>query len=180
MKFQKFTIRDIVFIAIMAALLLVCSAVSMPLMSTTLFGLKNMATAIFYGLFGTLTIMKVRKPGTMTLLGVLNAAVLAMMSPIMFLTNAVSALLAELVALLLFKSYENPKAIVASACLMIPFSLPFTAVFTVVLNDVSFAQVLSGSWLALLCCIGTVVLSFLGGFLGRKIGAELQKAGKLS
>lgn len=178
-KLERFAVKDIVFLAIMAALLFLCSAVAMPLMTITLFGLRNLATAIFYGLFATIALMKVRKPGAMSLLGFFNAAILIMMSPVMFVTTASSAILAEIVSIALFKTYENNKAVTASACLMMPFSLPFTAVFSVIMNGVSFAEVLNFSWLVCLTCVGTIVLSFLGGFLGRKIGKELKKAGKL-
>ncbi|MGI6161984.1 MAG: hypothetical protein ACOYJD_08125 [Christensenellales bacterium] len=179
MKFERFTIRDISFLAIMAALLFICSAVAMPLMSITLFGLRNMAMAIFYGLFATMALMRVRKIGAMSLLGFFNAAILLMMSPVMFVTMTVSAIFAEIIALVLFRSYQTEKAILTAACLMVPLSLPFTAVFSMIMNDVAFSDVVQGSWLVLFICLGTVLLSFTGGFIGRKIGKELRKAGKL-
>lgn len=179
MKLIRFTIKDIVFLAIMAALLFVCSVVAMPLMSITLFGLRNMVTAIFYGAFATLALMKVRKPGALTLLGFFNSAILLMMSPVMFVTNIVSAFVAECIALIIFKNYDNSKAICTAAALMIPVSLPFTAVFSVIMNGVSFADVIGNSWLVILTCLGTVILSVLGAVIGKKIGAELTKAGKL-
>lgn len=179
MKLQPFKIKDIVFLAIMAALLFLCSAVAMPLMSISLFGLRNMATAIFYGIFATLALMKVRKPGALTLLGFFNSVILLMMSPVMFVTNTVSAFLSEVIALGLFKTYENNRAVSVAACLMIPMTLPFTALFSVIMNGVTFAEVIGGSWFVILTCLGTVALSALGGFIGNRIGRELQKAGKL-
>lgn len=181
MKFEleKFAVKDIVFLAVMAALLFICSAVAMPLMTITLFGLRNLATSIFFGVFGTIAIMKVRKPGAMSILGFLNGAILVLMSPVMFVTTTVSAILGELISLAIFKSYDNDKAIMASACLMMPLSLPFTAVFSVIMNGVSFGEVIGFSGFVFLTCLGTVALSFLGGFIGRKIGNELKKAGKL-
>ncbi len=179
MKLQKFKIKDIVFLAIMAALLFVCSAVAMPLMSISLFGLRNMATAVFYGVFVTLALMKVRKPGALTLLGFFNSVILLMMSPVMFVTNTVSALITELVTLLLFKSYDGNKAIYTAASLMIPMTLPFTALFSVIMNGVSLSSVIGDSWFVILTCLGTILLSVLGAFIGSKIGKELEKAGKL-
>ncbi len=179
MQLQRFKVKDIVFLAIMAALLFVCSAVALPLMSITLFGLRNMATAIFFGAFIALALMKVRKPGALALLGFFNSAILLMMSPVMFVTNTVSALIAELIALLIFKGYGDDRAIYAAAALMIPISLPFTALFSVIINGVSFSQVIGSSWFVVLTCLGTVLLSILGAFVGGKIGKELKKAGKL-
>jgi hypothetical protein len=179
MKLQKFKIKDIVFLAIMAALLFLCSAVAMPLMSISLFGLRNMATAVFYGAFVTLALMKVRKPGALTLLGFFNSVILLMMSPVMFITNTVSAFITELIALTIFKSYEGNRAIYLAASLMIPVTLPFTAVFSVIMNGVSFSQVIGDSLFVILTCLGTVLLSILGAFIGSKIGKELKKAGKI-
>lgn len=179
MKLQRFAIGDIVFLAIMAALLFLCSAVAMPVMSISLFGLRNMVMAIFYGAFITLALMKVSKPGALALLGFFNAAILVMMSPVMFVTNALSALVAELITLLIFQSYDSPKAIAAAATLMIPITLPFTALFSVIINGVPLRHVIGGSWFVILTCVGTILLSLLGALIGGQIGKELKKAGKL-
>ena len=108
-KLQKFTIKDIVFLAIMAALLFLCTGLAMPLMAINIFGLRNMATAIFYGIFGVLALMKVPKPGALTLLGLFNAAILLMMSPAMFAATAASAFLAEAIALAIYKNYDDER-----------------------------------------------------------------------
>jgi hypothetical protein len=179
MKLQRFKIKDIVFLAIMAALLFLSSAVAMPLMTITLFGLRNMATAIFYGVFVTLALMKVRKPGALTLMGFFNAVILLMMSPVMFVTNSVSALIAEMIALLIFKNYEDNKAVYTAAALVMPLTLPFTALLSVIMNGVSFSAVIGDSWFVLLTCAGTIALSVLGVGIGSRIGKELRKAGKL-
>lgn len=178
-KFERFTIRDIAFLAIMAALLFVSSAVSMPLMSITLFGLRNMAMAPFYGLFATLALMRVRKPGALSLLGFFNASIIFMMSPVMFITISVSVFIAEFITLALFRSYESERAILVGASLLVPLTLPFTAVFSMIMNDVAFSDIVQGSWLVIVTSLGTVLLSIAGSFLGRKIGTELRRAGKL-
>ena len=173
MEFKRFKIKDVVFLAVMAALLFACSAVAMPLMSIALFGLRNMATAVFYGVFATLAVMKVRKPCALTLLGFFNSVILLMMSPVMFVTNIVSTVLSELIALLIFKSYDSDMAAVTAASLMIPITLPFSAVFSVIMNGTSFSEVFGNSWLIALTCAGTVVLSVLDAL------KELRKAGKI-
>lgn len=178
-KFEKFTVKNIVFLAIMAALLFLCGAVAMPIMTVTLFGLRNMVTAIFYAFFSVITLMKVQKPGALSFLGIFNGAILFMMSPVMFVTNSVSAVLAEFITLLFFKSYENPKAILTACILWMPLTLPFTAIFSVLMNGKTFSEVIAFSPHVVLTCGGTILLSVIGAFLGQKIGNELQKAGKL-
>jgi hypothetical protein len=178
-KLEKITIRDAAFIANMAALLFVTSAVAMPLMTITLFGLRNMVTAIFYAFFATVINIRVHKPGAITLLGVFYGAILLMMSPVMCVTNIVSACFAEVISLALFRSYENTKGMFLAPALIAPLTLPFTAVFSVIMNDVAFSDVVQSSYLVPLAIFGTVLLSFAGVFLGWKIGSELKKAGRL-
>lgn len=178
-RFRAFKIKDIVFLAIVAALLFLCSALALPLMTITLFGLRNLATAVFYALFGTIALMKVGKAGALSLLGIFNGAILFMMSPVMFVTTAMGAVLAELVTLLIFRGYTNPRAILLANILWMPLSLPFTALFTMLVNGQSFAEVVQFSPWVVLTCVGTVALSAVGALLGQKIGTEMKKAGKL-
>lgn len=179
-RFEKFKTKDIAFLAIMAVVLLICSSLAVPVMFISLFGLQNMATAIFFGIFMTIALMKVRKPGALTILGIFSAVPLAMMQVSVFITNSISVLLAEVITLLIFRSYQDDKAIMLGAGLVMPISLPFTILFGMLINHKTIEQVFAGAgWQIALTCVGTVILSFVGTLIGRKIGQELQKAGKL-
>ena len=74
--FQSFKVKDIAFLAVMAALLILCACVAMPFMAVPVFGLRNMATAPFYGIFGVIALLKVRKPGALTLMVTFNVSIL--------------------------------------------------------------------------------------------------------
>ncbi|MDR2109027.1 MAG: hypothetical protein LBP28_06185, partial [Coriobacteriales bacterium] len=75
-----FSVGDIVFLAILAAALTIVGALTMPLaMTVTLFGVRNAAAALFYGLFGALALTKVRRPGALVLLALFNGVILLMM-----------------------------------------------------------------------------------------------------
>jgi hypothetical protein len=164
----------------MAAALTITGMVTMPLvMTVTLFGVRNAAAAIFYGAFGAIALMKVPKPGALLLLGAFNGAVLLMMSPVMFGNNLVGSLLAETVALLIFRGYGSDKAIVVAAGLFVPFTLPLSILFGVLLNGQTLAELVEKPTLSLLFCAAAVALSFAGALIGRKIGGELRKAGKI-
>ena len=176
---KRFTVKDISFLAILAALLVLFSATTMPLMTITLYGLRNMANALFYGAFGMIALMKIRKPGALTLLCMFSSVILLLMSPVMFFNNTISAMLAELIALLIFRHYGKDKAKLVSAGLMIPMTLPMTIVFGMLINKQTFADIVDASWLIIPIIIGTLLLSFGGALLGKKIGIELRKAGKL-
>jgi energy-coupling factor transport system substrate-specific component len=177
---QRFTVRDVVFLAIMAAALTIAGMVTMPLvMTVTLFGVRNAAAAIFYGAFGTIALMKVPKPGALLLLGLFNGAVLLMMSPVMFFNNAVGSLLAEAVALLIFRGYDSDRSIVVAAGLFVPFTLPLSLLFGMLVNGRTLADLVERPLLSVLFCAAAVALSFAGALIGRKIGSELRKAGKI-
>ncbi len=63
---------------------------------------------------------------------------------------------------------------------MNPLTLPISILFYRFLYDKTMAEILSGQPVyVVLCCAGTIVLSFIGVALGMKIGKELKKAGKL-
>lgn len=179
-KWEPFKVKDIAFLAVMAALLILCACVSMPFMAVPIFGLRNMATAPFYGVFGVIALLKVRKPGALSLMLIFNAAILLMMSPVMFINNASSVLVAELLIMLIFRSYESDKAVILAAGLVIPFTLPISILFNRFLYGKEMTAIINGKPVyVVLSCIGTVVLSFVGTAIGMKIGKELKKAGKL-
>jgi energy-coupling factor transport system substrate-specific component len=177
---RRFTVKDVVFLAILAAALTITGMITMPLVMTiTLFGVRNAAAAIFYGAFGAIALMKVPKPGALFLLGLFNGAILLMMSPVMFFNNALGSLLAEIVALLIFKSYDSDRSVVVAAGLLIPFTLPMSILFGALLNGQTVAELVEKPTLSALFCAAAVALSFAGALIGRKIGRELRKAGKI-
>lgn len=105
--FKKFQVKDFVFLAILSAAMTLCGGITMPLvMHTTLFGLRNMAAAPIYALFCAVGLMKVRKPGALTVIGLFSGAPLAFFSTVMFFNNLVAAVIAELLMLLFFRGYK--------------------------------------------------------------------------
>lgn len=178
--FQTFTVKDIIFLAILSAALTIASGLTMPLvMMVTLFGVRNLVAAVIYGIFSIIALLKVRKPGALVIVGFFHGVVLLMMAPVMFFNMVLGAIMAELVALLIFKNYDKDKSIILAAGLYIPFTLPTTVLFSMILNGLSFNQVVGNPMISTIVCVGTIVLSFVGVNIGLKIGRELQRAGKL-
>ncbi len=180
MKLQTFTLRDIVFLAIIAAVLVVVGMLTVPLvLSVHIFGIRSLVTAPFFALIGTIALMKVRKPGALMISATLNGLVLLMMSPVMFLMHLVGSFCAEVLALLIGRSYEKAGTAQLAATLYIPLTLPFTIIFSMWLTGTSLDDLAGDPTMALLVVAGTIILSIIGGFIGGKVGKELQKAGKL-
>jgi energy-coupling factor transport system substrate-specific component len=178
--FKKFQVKDFVFLAVLSAAMTLCGGITMPLvMHTTVFGLRNMAAAPIYSIFVAIGLMKVRKPGALTIIGLFSGAPLIFFSTVMFFNNFVSAIIAELIMLLIFRGYQKKVSVFVTTGIYMPFSLPISVLFSLWLNGQSYAQLIANPKISVLTSIGTIALAFLGAAIGMKIAAELQKAGKL-
>lgn len=178
--FKKFQVKDFVFLAVLSAAMTLCGGITMPLvMHTTVFGLRNMAAAPIYSIFVAIGLMKVRKPGALTIIGLFSGAPLIFFSTVMFFNNFVSAIIAELIMLLIFRGYQKKVSVFITTGIYMPFSLPISVLFSLWLNGQSYAQLTANTKISVLTSIGTIILAFLGAAIGMKIAAELQKAGKL-
>lgn len=178
--FKKFQVKDFVFLAVLSAAMTLCGGITMPLvMHTTVFGLRNMAAAPIYSIFVAIGLMKVRKPGALTIIGLFSGAPLIFFSTVMFFNNLVSAIIAELIMLLIFRGYQKKVSVFVTTGIYMPFSLPISVLFSLWLNGQSYAQLTANPKISVLTSIGTIILAFLGAAIGMKIAAELQKAGKL-
>lgn len=178
--FRKFQVKDFVFLAVLSAAMTLCGGITMPLvMHTTVFGLRNMAAAPIYSIFVAIGLMKVRKPGALTIIGLFSGAPLIFFSTVMFFNNFVSAIIAELIMLLIFRGYQKKASVFVTTGIYMPFSLPISVLFSLWLNGQSYDQLTANPKISVLTSIGTIALAFLGAAIGMKIAAELQKAGKL-
>ncbi len=178
--FKKFQVKDFVFLAVLSAAMTLCGGITMPLvMHTTVFGLRNMAAAPIYSIFVAIGLMKVRKPGALTIIGLFSGAPLIFFSTVMFFNNFVSAIIAELIMLLIFRGYQKKVSVFITTGIYMPLSLPISVLFSLWLNGQSYAQLTANPKISVLTSIGTIALAFLGAAIGMKIAAELQKAGKL-
>lgn len=166
--------------AVLSAAMTLCGGITMPLvMHTTVFGMRNMAAAPIYSIFVAIGLMKVRKPGALTIIGLFSGAPLIFFSTVMFFNNFVSAIIAELIMLLIFRSYQKKVSVFVTTGIYMPFSLPISVLFSLWLNGQSYDQLTANPKISVLTSIGTIALAFLGAAIGMKIAAELQKAGKL-
>lgn len=166
--------------AVLSAAMTLCGGITMPLvMHTTVFGLRNMAAAPIYSIFVAIGLMKVRKPGALTIIGLFSGAPLIFFSTVMFFNNFVSAIIAEIIMLLIFKGYQKKVSVFVTTGIYMPFSLPISVLFSLWLNGQSYSQLTANPKISVLTSIGTIILAFLGAAIGMKIAVELQKAGKL-
>lgn len=178
--FKAFTVKDIVFLAILSAVLLLVSGLIMPIvMFTNIYALRQLLSAPIFALFCSVALTKVPKLGALSIVGCITGGVLLFMSPIMFFNQVIGAVLMELLVLLFFRGYAAKGAILFAAGIYVTSTLPITLAANAVMNGKSIAEQVGNLPLTVLICAGSVVLGLAGALLGRRVADELRKAGKL-
>lgn len=180
--FQKYKIKDIVFLAVMAAITLLTSSVMMlvvPLL-TTVFGIAQLVTGLQLSIFPAIALAKVRKVGSMFLMAVFTGIIQLFMSPAMFVSNIVVGLILEVLVVLIFKGYKTDKAVFFAVALYNPLSLPFNYVYNKIINDVGMTAVAEKApWMAVGMAAAVCAVAVIGTLIGLRIAKELKKAGVL-
>ncbi len=177
--FQRFTVKDIVFMAIISAVA-TCTAAVMAIVSQTyIYGLAQLVTALQFSLFPAIALMKVRKPGCILFFALFTGIVELFMAPVMFFSSVITGIVLEALILLVFRGYKKDRAVFFASWLFVPFTLPLNLLYYVCfsrdLYDLFFS---SGIRIAsLLCVVASILVSALGSFLGIRISRELQRAG---
>ncbi len=173
-------IGDIVFLAIIAACVTIIGFVTVPLvLAIPIPGIRSLAPAFFYGILMAIGLMKVRKIGSLFLIALFNGLVLLMMSWVMFANNLLAGLIAELLVLLIFKSYDVERAVFIGAGLYMPLTIPVSLLITAWAGGAGMQRLITDPFVICGVLLGTGILSFVGAFVGIKIGRELKKAGVL-
>ncbi|MCM1167058.1 MAG: MptD family putative ECF transporter S component [Lachnospiraceae bacterium] len=178
--FEKFKIKDVVFLAIIAAVTL-CTCAVMPLVAslqTTVFGIAQVVTSLQIAVFFSIGLMKVRKVGSLLIMSVLMGLFELMMAPAMFFSNVIIGVLLELFAIGVFRGYKSDKAVFVTVMLFNPLSLPFNVLYNYLFGREAMVAVLTLTpWLTVVMSLAVVAISALGAFIGIKISRELQKSG---
>lgn len=183
---RKYKIKDIVFLAIITACTLVTGAVMPLLVNVPLFGIVQLGLGLQFSVFPVIGLMKVRKPGALFLQSVFISAFLIFMFPPMALLT-VCALIAEGVALLPFRGYQNDWACVVAGTLYMPLTLPlmwlyYNTFYTVTGKEKAATSLFLGGTnpgVAVGISVAAVALCFVGSVVGMLIARELKKAGVL-
>lgn len=175
----KFKVNDIVFLAILSAVTL-CTCAVMPLVAslqTVVFGIAQAVTGLQISVFFAIGLMKVRKVGTLFIMALFTGLFQLMMAPPMFFSNLIIGLLIEIMVVLVFKNYQNDRAVFTAVLLYNPLSLPFNLLYNYLFGREAVAT--SAPWITVGMTLAVIVLSALGTAVGIKIARELKKSGAL-
>lgn len=182
--FKKYKIKDIVFLAIMSACMLVTGAI-MPLVTQVpLFGIIQLCLGLQFSIFPAIGLMKVRKPGALLFMSLFSGVVLAFMFLPMFFCLLICALIAEVLVVVIFRGYRRDIACAFGAALYMPLTLPFLYVyynfmysFTGEEGQAVSAYLGSEPGLAIGITCAVVAVCVVGAIVGVIISRELKKAG---
>jgi len=178
MNSSYFSTREYVFAAMIACAQLVVASIIIPLtLPLRIPGLANTANAPFLSFLLVLGLMRLRKPGSLLLIGSIHALIDLAISPIIFFFVLSSAIFAEAVCTVLFRGYRSAQAQVAGAMLHQVAMFPAAMLFSFFLTPERFVKPVAWVWCV---AIAVIALASLAGSLGGlKVGKELGRAGKL-
>lgn len=182
--FRKYKIKDIVFLAIMAACMLVTGAI-MPLVGQIpLFGIVQLCLGLQFSVFPVIGMMKVRKAGALVFMSLCCGVLLVFMSPLMFFSILLCALIAEALTGVIFRSYKRDGACLFAGTIYFPCSLPFLYVYynflyTVTSESGEAVSAFVGASPAVAIGMSAAVLAvcFVGALVGMLVSRELRKSG---
>lgn len=184
--FQKYKIKDIVFLAVITACTLITGAVMPLLVNLPLFGIIQLGLGLQFSIFPVIGLMKVRKPGALLMQSVFISVFLIFMFPPMAFI-IVCALISEALVFLIFRGHESDSACVLAGTLYMPLTLPlmylyYNAFYTVTGEEKAATSMFLGSTspgVVIGISVAVVALCFIGSVLGMLIARELKKAGVL-
>ena len=182
--FRKYKIKDIVFLAIMAACMLVTGSI-MPLVGNIpLFGIVQVCLGLQFSVFPVIGMMKVRKAGALLFMSVCCGVVLVFMSTVMFVCILLCAVIAEVLTGLIFRSYKKDGASLFAGTVFFPCTLPFLYIYynflyTSQADDGTAVSAFIGAdpAVAIGMSIAVVSVCFIGALVGMIISRELRKSG---
>ena len=182
--FRKYKIKDIVFLAIMAACMLVTGAI-MPLVGQIpVFGIIQVCLGLQFSIFPVIGMMKVRKAGALVFMSLCCGVLLVFMSPVMFFSILLCALIAETLTGVIFRSYKRDGACLFAGTIYFPCSLPFLYVYynflyTVTSESGEAVSAFVGASPAVAIGMSAAVLAvcFVGALVGMLVSRELRKSG---
>lgn len=173
---MKFSLKDIVFAAITSAAMNVVSFITVPLViALPIPGIRTIVVAPFYGLLLAIALMKIGKPGALTLVALLAGGVLVFISPAILAFLVASGIVADLCYWLFLRKLPQNRGMVWAVGVFMAVMVPFGILFGALLAaGTSVSQFLTQPLLIGLTTVICFILGSLGGMLGVKIGKEFQ------
>jgi len=159
---KKFELRELIFTSLIVATILVVGYILLPFMQmlpTPAF--RALLVSPIYGAGVTLLTGKIKKPGIITMMGLLIGGLLSVFFIWMFFIASISGVLTDITCYILFKGYNKDKSIAVASGLFSAYQLPITllaAAYT--LGGIS-KDILRNPWIVLIPTFITFVLGYV-------------------
>jgi len=177
--FQKFTIKDIVYLSIISILSILGSSVMMlvvPLV-TQIYGIAQLVTAFQVSILFSIGLFKVRKPGSILYMALFMGAVMVFMSWIMFVVFLVAGILTEALGLIIFRKNKGNLSVIVKTTLFMPLTLPLNFLLNLIMaEEVQINLISKVPWITIVVTVSVILISLLASFLGVVISKEIKKA----
>lgn len=172
-----FTLREIIFAAVMAAAMGVIGFIAVPLVSAIpVPGLRSLIVAPFYGVILGVALVRIPKVGMLTLISFFIGVVNSFIAPIMGVLFMACGIFTDLIAWLLFDRYRSSGAAIVCPGLYMMAMAPFSLLFGLMLaRGTSLSAFLLNPLLVIGPALGSLLLGLAGGYLGSKMGRELNQ-----
>ncbi len=179
--FQPFTVKDIVFLAIIGAAALCTSGVMALVQAVPIFGLPQVVVGLQMSIFPAVGIMKVRKHGSIFIVGLLVALFELFMAQTMAIATIISVVVVELILMVLFRTFKRDIGCFIGAALVNPLTLPFYYLACRWIDPTSSFYVGANErpWIAVGISLAVIAICVVGAGLGVMVSRELRKAGVL-
>ena len=182
--FEAFKIKDIVFLAIMSACMLIGGAIMPLAIHIPVFGIIHLMLGLQMSLIPVIGLLKVRKVGSLLLMCSFFSVFIVFIQPIMAGGVLLCALLTEVLTVLIFRGYKRESGCVFAATIFFPMSLPLLSLYYRFLfsgeaGEAVGAMVNPEIGVAIGISIAVVALCFLGAIIGAIISRELKRAGAM-
>ena len=180
-KYFDWKVKDIVFLAVISAAMLLTSAVMVFVSQLPVFGIAQVVTALQFSVFPAIGLMKVRKTGSLFLMSIFTGVFLLFMAQEMFITNLISGIIVEVLIFAIFSGYGKDLACYLGAALFIPVSIPVYLGHIMIFGSESVYRLaaIEHPWVAVGVSLAAVAIAFIGALIGLKIARELKKSGVL-
>ena len=176
----KFTVKDVVFMALIAVAMNVASFLTVPLVvALPLPGIRNVVVAPFFGLLLAIAILRVRKVGTATIVSFFTGVLLVFISPSILLFELASGIVADLVGLLWKGSYTKPVPVIIICAIYMVVNVWFGIIFGALLSVESFKLSMFADQPLVVLAASAVSfgLGAAGAWVGARVTGEFRKAG---
>lgn len=173
-----FKTRDFVFAALIAAGMFVVSGITIPMtLHVPIPGLANVVFAPFCAFLLVLGLARLRKPGALFLIALINGLVSLPISPVIFSFVVAGGLFADGVSSLIFRGYRTRAAQITGAVLFQLGIFPAAKFFSHFYMPEKYQAI--AAHIMLLAEGAILIVGLAGAWGGVKVVQELARAGKM-